>query len=44
MFIFNLVCFYQADVLKADLDKAVNADFADEKPRKSIRTQTTDMK
>lgn len=32
----------EADVLKADLDKAINADFADEKPRKSIRTQTTD--
>ncbi|XP_075882174.1 epidermal growth factor receptor kinase substrate 8-like protein 3b [Nelusetta ayraudi] len=32
----------EADVLKADLDKAVKADFADEKPRKSISSQATD--
>lgn len=38
------VSFSQADVLKTDLDKAISADFGDFKPRKSIRTQTTDTK
>lgn len=36
--------FDQADVLKADLDKAINADFGDLKPRKSFKTQTTDTR
>lgn len=41
---FHSVCFSQADVLKADLDKAINTGVAHLEPRKSIRTQTVDMK